>query len=131
MRGGGLSSKTKKRLLLSDLNRVRIRRDACRHHSQLVYNTQDAVLLARRGDHVGAAAAISLLLETAARKNVTHPELFVCLSNRAARYRGTVRSEPLFDTDLFECSLLALGLHANALADLRRASELIQAAMPG
>ena len=47
---------------------------------------QEAVALARVGDHVGAAACYSLLFEEARHQHTTHGELYVCYTNRAAAY---------------------------------------------
>ncbi|GAX85622.1 hypothetical protein CEUSTIGMA_g13037.t1 [Chlamydomonas eustigma] len=73
---------------------------------------KQAILLARSGDHVGATACLTHLLEQARRCNVTHPELYVCLSNRCN-------------------SFLALECFSEALEDARQALLLIQKAFPG
>ena len=78
----------------------------------LTLMNKEAVALARRGDHIGAIACLTVLLESSRERNVVHKELFVCLGNRSASY-------------------LALGLHNEALADARLSVQLIESALPG
>lgn len=81
-------------------------------NSSLSQMNKEAVTLARRGDHVGAVAHLTVLLDSTRERNVVHRDLFVCLGNRAASY-------------------LALGMYDEALKDALQSISLIQAAFPG
>ncbi len=70
---------------------------------------QAAVACAKAGDHASAVAHYRLLAQRASQQHLTHRDLHVCHSNCAA-------------------SLLALGLHAQALGSAERALALMQAA---
>jgi type III protein arginine methyltransferase len=76
----------------------------------LIDINSEAAALQKAGDAIGAAALYCLLFRRAARRNVTHPELYICHSNAAG-------------------ALLSLGLHEDALRHANACRRLAEASL--